>query len=68
MRDNEIPHLHTENQQKEVGSLLMLIGVVNENQQQISGFHYLRISSRVLKSLPTMQNKIAQGLCHTMIR
>jgi len=32
MRDNEIPHLHMKNQQKVVASLLMLIGVVNENQ------------------------------------
>lgn len=38
MRDNEIPHLHMENQQKEVTSLLMLIGVVNKNQQRISVF------------------------------
>lgn len=53
MRDNEIPHLHTENQQKEVASLLMLIGVINENQQRISGFCYLRTSSRVLQSLLT---------------
>lgn len=68
MRDNEIPDLHKEKYQKEVVFQLMLIGIISENQQRISGFHYLRSSPRVLKSLLTTYSKLVQGLCHIIIR